>query len=135
MHAADRGETGSAPELGWVPVTAGVEAFEEIAESDEPSGTPCGFASSFFHMKTPRHRKLDFRSRLSQGWLGAATRKSEHSTRLSSCKQEWRVASVGGFLKGYTRYSVYRATRPTTDCDVLRVFFLPRNSQTAIAIP
>src|ERR1700730_2635335 len=88
-----------------------------------------------FPHETPRHRKWYFRSRLSQGWLGAATRKSEHSTRLSRCKQEWRVANVGCFLKGYTTYSGTSAPRPTTDCDVPRVLFLPRNSQTAIAIP
>src|ERR1700730_11550792 len=89
----------------------------------------------FFPHETPRHRKLDFRSRLSQGWLGAATRKSEHSTRLSSCKQEWQVANVGGFLNGYTTYSGISAPTATTDCDLSCAPPLPRNSQMATTIP
>src|ERR1700730_11438198 len=88
----------------------------------------------FFPHETPRHRKFNFRSRLSQGWLGAATRKSEHSTRLSSCKQERLVANVGCFLNGYTTPSGIRTPAPTTDCDLPRVSLLPRKSQTAITI-
>src|SRR6267142_1351990 len=89
----------------------------------------------FFPHEAPRHRKLDFRSRLSQGWLGAATQKSEHSTRLSGCKQEWRVANVGCFVKAYTTNCGISAPNPTTGCDVSPASLLPRNSHIATAIP
>src|SRR5207245_10015499 len=80
-------------------------------------------------------RKLNSRSRSSQGCLGAATRKSEHSTRLSGCKQEWRVANVECFVKAYTTNWGIGAPDPTTDCDVSPVSLLLCNSQMATTIP
>src|SRR4029077_8834288 len=85
MHAAAREETGSALELRGVLVGVALDGFGELAESKELSEIPCGLASSFFHIKHLDIEKLDFRSRISQGWLGAATQKSEDSTRLNGC--------------------------------------------------
>jgi hypothetical protein len=51
MHAAARDEIGSALELRGVPVGDTLGAFEEIAGAEGLSETPCGFASSFFHIK------------------------------------------------------------------------------------
>lgn len=69
MHAAAREEIGIVPGLFGVLEVVALGELEEIAGVVELPGTASGFESSFFHILTPRHRKLDFRSRLSQGWL------------------------------------------------------------------
>jgi hypothetical protein len=51
MHAAPRVETGSALELGGVLAGVAADAFEATAGAVAVSAAPCGFASSFFHMK------------------------------------------------------------------------------------
>src|SRR5437867_2508754 len=67
IQAAARDEV--ARELEGVLAVAGLDEAAEFTGVAELPVTPSGFASSFFHIFTPRHRKLDFRSRLSQGWL------------------------------------------------------------------
>src|SRR5712664_2604438 len=52
------------------------------------------------------------------GLVGTATLKSEDSTRLSGCKQEWRVANLGCFLKAYTTNCGFSPLNSTTDCVV-----------------
>jgi hypothetical protein len=51
MHAAVPDEPGSALELRGALEDIAAGAFEETAGAGELSVTPCGFASSFFHMK------------------------------------------------------------------------------------
>src|SRR5258708_4891824 len=58
--------------------------------------------------------KTGFSKPLIAGLVGTATQKSEHSTRLSWCKQEWRVANLGGFLKGYNTNFGICFLQPTT---------------------
>src|SRR5260370_17403206 len=79
--------------------------------------------------------KTGFSKALIAGLVGTATQKSEHSTRLSWCKQEWRVANLGCFLKGYTTNCGITPLNPTTDCDVSLVSLLPRNSHQVTTIP
>src|SRR5258707_4922525 len=49
--------------------------------------------------------KIGFSKPLIAGLVGTATRKSQHSTRLSRSKQEWRVAKVACFLTSYTMHN------------------------------
>src|SRR2546429_5747593 len=58
--------------------------------------------------------KTGFSKPLIAGLAGTATRKSEHSTRLSGCKQEWRGANPGGLLNGETTKFGIRFPHPTT---------------------
>jgi hypothetical protein len=51
MHAAAREEAGIELELRGVLAGVAAGAFEAAAGTGELSATPCGFASSFFHMK------------------------------------------------------------------------------------
>src|SRR5713101_8223865 len=60
--------------------------------------------------------KIGFSKPLIAGLVGAATRKSEHSTRLKSCKQVWQVPNLGCFLKCYTTNCGIGLLHSTTDC-------------------
>src|SRR5712664_4095857 len=62
--------------------------------------------------------KIGFSKPLIAGLVGTATRKSQHSTRLIGCKQEWRVANVACFLTGYTKDCGIGPPPCTTDCVV-----------------
>ncbi len=65
MHAAALEETGTAFGVSRMGDEFELGMLGAPAGTVEISGTPCGFPSSFFHILTPRHRKLDFRSRRS----------------------------------------------------------------------
>src|SRR5713101_3849904 len=79
--------------------------------------------------------KIGFSKPLIAGLVGTATQKSEHSTRLSGCKQEWRVANLGCFLKGYTTYGGFSSLNSTTDWVVSPVSLFPRSSHKVTTIP
>src|SRR6266481_5604663 len=79
--------------------------------------------------------KTGFSKPLIAGLVGTATRKSEHSTRLSGCKQEWRIANLGCFLKAYTTNCGISPPKPTTDCGISLVSFLPLSSHKATTMP
>src|SRR5216684_365367 len=79
--------------------------------------------------------KAGFSKPLIAGLVGTATRKSEHSTRLSGCKQEWRVANLGCFLRAYTTNCGFSPTNSTTDWVVSLVSRPPRTSHIVTAIP
>src|SRR5713101_8558902 len=79
--------------------------------------------------------KIGFSKPLIAGLVGTATRKSQHSTRLSGSKQEWRVANVACFLRGYTKDCGISPLNSTTDCVVSVVSLFPRSSHTATTIP
>src|SRR5260370_8281474 len=79
--------------------------------------------------------KTGFSKPVIGGLVGTATQKSEHSTRLSWCKQEWRVANLGCFVTGYTTNCGISSLNPTTACDVSFVSLLPRNSHQVATIP
>src|SRR5438445_13753964 len=70
----------------------------------------------FFPHLTPRHRKLDFRSRLSQGWLELRLGRVNIVHDLAGVNKEWQVANLGCFLKGYTSNSGFSPPNSTTDC-------------------
>src|SRR5882724_11908821 len=78
--------------------------------------------------------KIGFSKPLIAGLVGTATRKSQHSTRLNGCKQEWMVANLGCFLKGYTTNWGISPPNSTTDCVVSPVSFLSRSSHIVTAI-
>src|SRR5260370_38615298 len=48
--------------------------------------------------------KIGFSKPLIAGLVGTATRKSQHSTRLSRSKQEWRGVNIAYFLKEQTTH-------------------------------
>src|SRR5437879_9015520 len=75
--------------------------------------------------------KTGFSKPLIAGLVGTATRKIEHSTRLSGCKQQWGKANLGCFLKAYTTNGGISRTKPTTDCSVPLVCSLPLSSHEA----
>src|SRR5467141_750880 len=79
--------------------------------------------------------KIGFSKPLIAGLVGTATQKSEHSTRLSGCKQEWRVANLGCFLKAYTTNCGFSPANSTTDWVVSLVSRPPRTSHNVTAIP
>src|SRR5216683_5591748 len=79
--------------------------------------------------------KIGFSKPLIAGLVGTATRKSQHSTRLIGCKQEWMVANLGCFLKGYTTNCGISAPNSTTDCVVWPVSVFPRSSHIVATIP
>src|SRR6267154_4544003 len=79
--------------------------------------------------------KAGFSKPLIAGLVGTATWKSEHSTRLSGCKQEWRIANLGCFLKAYTTNCGISPLKPTTDCGISLVSFLPLSSHKATTMP
>src|SRR5712691_10128573 len=79
--------------------------------------------------------KIGFSKPLIAGLVGTATRKSQHITRLSRSKQEWRVANVACFLKGYTTDCGISPPNSTTDCVVSLVSLFPRSSQSVTTIP
>src|SRR6266849_77039 len=79
--------------------------------------------------------KIGFSKPLIAGLVGTATRKSQHSTRLSRSKQEWRVANVACFLTGYTIHSGIGSFPSTTDCVFSDASLFPRSSHTATTIP
>src|SRR5258708_24585056 len=79
--------------------------------------------------------KIGFSKPVLAGLVGTASQKSEHSTRLSGCKQEWRVANLGCFLKAYTTDCGFSSLNSTTDCVVSLVSFFPRSSHKVITIP
>src|SRR5260370_1654622 len=72
--------------------------------------------------------KTGFSKPLIAGLVGTATQKTEHSTRLSWCKQECRVAKLGRFLKGYTTNCGISFLKPTTAPDVSFVSLRPLDS-------
>src|SRR5882762_12013040 len=51
MHAATRGEVGSAPNVEGVLAEAVLDSVAEFAETAEMPETPSGFESSFFHIR------------------------------------------------------------------------------------
>src|SRR5260221_2467723 len=61
--------------------------------------------------------KIGFSKPLIAGLVGTATRKSQHSTRLSRSKQEWREAKVACFLTSYTLQSGIGPLPSTTEFD------------------
>src|SRR5205809_5212172 len=79
--------------------------------------------------------KTGFSKPLIAGLVGTATRKIEHSTRLSGCKQQWGIANLGCFLKAYTTNGGISPPKPTTDCGVSLVSFLPLSSHKATTMP
>src|SRR2546429_9414008 len=68
--------------------------------------------------------KTGFSKPLIAGLAGTATRKSEHSTRLSGCKQEWRGGNIGWFLKGFTTNFGNSFSNPPTTCVVFPLSLL-----------
>src|SRR5882724_13061682 len=79
--------------------------------------------------------KIGFSKPLIAGLVGTATRKSQHSTRLTGCKQEWMVANLGCFLNGYTTNCGISAPNPTTGCVVWPVSVFLQSSHMVITIP
>src|SRR5258708_11769800 len=67
--------------------------------------------------------KTGFSKPLIAGLVGTATQKSEHSTRLSWCKQEWRVGNIGRFLTRHTTNCCIMSFNPPTPSDL--PFFSP----------
>src|SRR6266581_3618549 len=61
-----------------------------------------GASNLLFSTSHTSTSKTVFSKPLIAGLVGAATGKSEHSTRLSGCKQGWRIANRGCFLRAYT---------------------------------
>jgi len=96
MHAAAREDVGSAPDGVGALAGAGVNELAGVGAAGRLLGTTSGLASSFFHIGHLDSGNWIFEA--ADRRVGCtATLKSEHSTRLSGCKQEWRVANLGWF--------------------------------------
>src|SRR5258706_2409293 len=119
MHAAARSETGSeedaAEEEGATEDVAGellgLGCGKLAAAGAGACGAPCGFTSSFLHM-----RHLDGDSWIFEvvGLEGGATQNLQDSTGFSACKGEWRGGNIGGSVKKKpTGFSVCFTTPPS----------------------
>src|SRR5437879_12184816 len=75
--------------------------------------------------------KTGFSKPLIAGLVGTATRKIEHSTRLSGCKQQWGIANLGCFLKAYTTNGGISPTKHTHNREVSLAYILPLTTQHA----
>src|SRR6266513_3124123 len=80
--------------------------------------------------------KTGFSKPLIAGLVGTATRKNQHSTRLSGSKQGMGgVANLGCFLNSYTTNCGISPLNPTSDCVVSPVSLLPFSSHKAATMP
>src|SRR5216683_835192 len=118
MHAEARGDTGSAedntePEAGPL---LGLGCGTLAAEGTGAGGTPCGFTSSFLHM-----RHLDGHSWIFEvvGLEGGATQNLEDSTGFSACKGEWRGRNLGCSENQYPTGCSFGSTTPPRNGAVL----------------